>query len=388
MKPSHTSSLVKYAIRDVVLEAKKEEEKGKEVLYLNIGDPAAYDFSPPQCIMDGIKKALDGPYKGYSFSLGDPELREEIAKLEGCSPEEVFVTAGLSEGVDFGLRILLDPGDSILLPNPTYPLYPTKVEVFGAKAQFYECDGEWVPDAEDIRRKINEKTKGIVVINPNNPTGAVYPLKVLKEIGDIAAEHDLAVFADEVYDHVIFDEVEMHKLKDIVKDVPVFSGNSLSKNFLYPGSRVGYVAVHHDAGGAFLDAFTRMCNQRLSVNWEFQRGAIEAYKGGFGFLKPELEKLKKRRDIVCKRIEEIPGLSIHAPQAAMYGFVKVEGYKGTDWDFVYDLLRSEGVLVVPGSAFYKNHPDELYFRTTLLPDEKTLEAAMGKLEKFMKARID
>jgi alanine-synthesizing transaminase len=195
------------------------------------------------------------------------------------------------------------------------------------------------------------------------------------------------VFADEVYDHVLMDDVEMHKLKDIVKDVPVFSGNSLSKNFLYPGARVGYIAVHNDVDGQFCDAFTRMCNQRLSVNWEFQRGAIEAYKNGFDFLKPELERLKARRDIICKRIEEIPGLSVKLPPAAMYAFVKVEGYKGTDWEFVYDLLRTEGVLVVPGSAFYKNHPDELYFRTTVLPDDKTLETAMGKLEKFMKARI-
>ena len=385
MKPSHASSLVKYAIRDVVLEAKKEEAKGKKVAYLNIGDPAVYDFSPPQCITDGVKKALDGPYKAYAFSLGDPELREELGRIEGCGADQIFVTSGLSEGIDFATRIFLDAGDSILLPNPTYPLYSTKTDVLGAEALYYDSDNDWIPNPEDIRKKIKENTKAIVVINPNNPTGAVYPRKVLEEIANIASEHNLPIFADEVYDHMILDDVPMHKMKDIAKDVLVFSGNSLSKNFLYPGARVGYVAIHNDGEGEFLDAFTRMCNQRLSVNWEFQRGALAGYKEGFGFLKDgPIEKLKKRREIVCKRVGEIPGLSIVPPKAAMYGFVKVDGYAGTDWDFVYSLLREEGVLVVPGSAFYKNHPDELYFRTTLLPDEEALEAAMGKLEKFMK----
>ncbi len=387
MQPSHRSSLVKYAIRDVVLEAKKEEAKGKEVIYLNVGDPAAYDFSPPQCIADATKEALDGPYKGYAFALGEPKLREEIAKIENCSPDEVFVTAGLSEGIDHSMKILLDPGDSILLPNPTYPLYSTKVNVLFAQALYYGCRDGWIPDPDEVRKKLDDTTKALVIINPNNPTGAVYPYNVLKELADIAAEHKLTIIADEVYDHVIFDDVEMHKMKDIAKDSVVFSGNSLSKNFLYPGARIGYMAIHNDAEGGFKDAFTRLCNQRLSVNWEFQFGAIAAYKNGFDFLKSPLEKLRRRRDLVCKRIDEIPGLSIFPPQAALYGFVKVEGYKGTDWDFIYDLLRTEGVLVVPGSAFYKENRNELYFRTTLLPDDKTLETAMDKLEKFMKAKI-
>ncbi len=384
MKPSDASSKVKYAIRDVVLEAKKEEVKGNKVLYLNVGDPAKFDFSPPRWITEEIKKALDGPYKSYAFSTGDEELRREIGKVEGCDESQVFVTAGLSEGIDFATRIFMDEGDSILLPNPTYPLYVSKTNVIEGEPRFYECGESWVPDPEDVRKKIDETTRALVIINPNNPTGAIAPLKVLKELGDIAAEHNLPVFADEVYDHVILDEdAEMHKMKDLVRDVPVFSGNSLSKNFFYPGARVGYVAIHNDSEGEFLDAFTRMCNQRLSVNWEFQRGAIEAYRHGFGFIGPYLDKLRRRRDILCKRLNEIPGLSVARPRAAMYGFVRVEGYDGSDWDFTYQLLREEGVLVVPGSAFYKNHPEELYFRTTLLPDDDTMELALGKLEKFM-----
>lgn len=388
MKPSKSSALIRYAIRDVVLEAKKEEKKGKKIIYLNIGDPCAYDFDPPKEITGAIKQALDGKYKGYCPSAGDQELREIIAKNEGCAAESVFVTSGLSEGIDFAMKILLDPNESILLPNPTYPLYITKADTLPAKALLYECDEKWHPDPEDIRKKVQKDTKAIAVINPNNPTGAVYPRKVLEEIANIAAENGLAIIADECYDHIIFEEgVQMHKLKDIAKDCLVFSGNSLSKNFLYPGSRVGYVAIHRDGEGLITDAFNRICNQRLSVNWEFQRGAIAAYRLGFDFLKPSLAKLRRRRDIIKKRIEEIPGLSMASPPAALYAFIQVEGYKGTDWDFVYDFLRTEGVLTVPGSAFYKDPKKRLFFRSTLLPDEKTLDEAMLKLEKFMKARV-
>jgi alanine-synthesizing transaminase len=336
---------------------------------------------------------IGGKCTGYAPSEGDPELRKVIAGIEGCDDKEVFVTAGLSEGIDIALRILLDAGDSVLFPNPTYPLYATKAAVFGAESIYYECDKEWVPDIDALRESIKPNTKAIAVINPNNPTGAVYPYKVLKQIADLASEFNLAIIADEVYDHVILDEVEMHKLKDIAKDVPVFSGNSLSKNFLYPGARVGYIALHNDNGRGFLDAFTKMCNQRLSINWELQKGAIAAYNGDYGFLKPSIEKFRRRRDILCGKIREIPGLSVVAPKGAMYTFVKVEGYESDgkhhklpDWNFTYELLRTEGVLVVPGSAFYKNHPDELYFRTTLLPDEATMGRVVEKLEKFMKAR--
>ncbi|MBN2121638.1 aminotransferase class I/II-fold pyridoxal phosphate-dependent enzyme [Candidatus Micrarchaeota archaeon] len=392
--PSKIVDLVSYAIRDIVAAAEEEVKKGKQIDWLNIGDPSAYDFAPPRRILEAAAEALlSGKYTGYAPSGGDPELRRVIAGVEGCGNNEVFVTSGLSEGIDMALRILLDAGDSVLFPNPTYPLYATKADVFGAESIYYECDEKWLPDIDRLRESIKASTKAIVVINPNNPTGAVYPYSVLKEIADLAAEFNLAIIADEVYDHVLFEGVEMHKLKDIAKDVPVFSGNSLSKNFLYPGARVGYMAIHNDDGRGFLNAFMKMCNQRLSINWELQRGAIAAYNGDYTFLKPSIEKLQRRSDILCGKIAEIPGLSVVAPKGALYTFVKVDGYESDgkhdnrpDWNFTYDLLRTEGVLVVPGSAFYKNHPEEIYFRTTLLPDEMTMDRVVGKLEKFMKAR--
>jgi alanine-synthesizing transaminase len=319
-------------------------------------------------------------------------LREEVASVEGCEKERVFITAGLSEGIDFSMRVLLDKGDSILLPNPTYPLYPTKADIFGAKPIYYDCDEEWAPDIDQIRKKKDSRTRAIVVINPNNPTGAVYPRKVLEGIADFAAEEELPIIADEVYDHLIFAKgAKMHKMKDIAKGVPVFSGNSLSKVYLYPGARVGYMALHNESAEPFADAMLRMCNQRLSVNGELQRGAIAAYRGNFAFLSPTLKKLERRSAIISRRINEIPGLSVVSPKAALYAFVKVEGYapkgnydKRRDWNFVYELLHEEGILTVPGSAFYKGHEEELYFRTTFLPGEEELLSAMGKLERFMR----
>jgi alanine-synthesizing transaminase len=396
MRPSSASSLVQYAIRDVVAAAKREEAKGKKITYLNIGDPCQFDFSPPTRILEAVSEAaLSAKYAHYAPSAGDPELREEIAKVEGCPKEKVFVTAGLSEAIDFATHILLDRGDSILLPNPTYPLYPTKADIVGAKSIYYECGADWFPEVDELRKKKGEKTKAVVVINPNNPTGAVCPRKILKEIADFAAEEEIAIIADEVYDHLVFGEgARMHKMKDIAKDALVFSGNSLSKVYMYPGARVGYFAIHNEEGGAFSDAMMRMCNQRLSINGELQRGAIAAYRGDFGFLSPTLEKLKKRSGIISRRIGEIPGLSVAPPKAALYAFVKVEGYapkgnydKRKDWNFVYDFLHEEGILMVPGSSFYKNHEGELYFRTTFLPKEDELEEAMGKLERFMKKRL-
>jgi alanine-synthesizing transaminase len=263
-----------------------------------------------------------------------------------------------------------------------------------AEAIYYDSMSE--PDIESIRRSIKPKTKAIVVINPNNPTGAVYSYESLKAIVDIAKEYNLVIIADEVYDHLVFSGVQMHKLKDIAKGsgVPVFSGNSLSKNFFYPAARVGYIAVHNDDGRGLTEAFVRLGNKNLSDCWPSQRGAIAAYEKGFDFLAPSIVKLEHRGKIICDALEQIPGLSVAVkPQGAMYVFVKVDGYVSDgkhdarpDWNFVYELLNEKGILVVPGSAFYKGHEGEIYFRTTLLPDEATMQTVVERLGDFMKTR--
>ena len=380
MHPSKRSGNVSYAIRDIAAEARQLELKGKEILHLNVGDPCAYDFEPPAQIREEAKKALSGKYSGYAPSGGDEELRETVAGIEGVGREDVFITMGLSEGIEFGIFILLNHGDEVLLPNPTYPLYDSKTKMLDGKPVFYDCDEEWVPVVEDIRKRITEKTRAVVVINPNNPTGAVWPEKIVKEICGLAAEHNLVVFTDEVYDRVIF-EGEYANAREVRGDAVLFSGNSISKNYSYPGARVGYVAIHGDEEGKFSDAFLRMCNQRLSINWEMQRAAIVGFKSPADPV--YVEKLRKRRDVLMKAIEGTEGISAVKPKSAMYAMVKVEGYEGADWDFARELMREAGVLVAPGSAFLKNKK-EAYFRTTFLPPEEKIISAYEKIGEFLK----
>jgi len=398
--PSKVSDQVKYAIRDLASAAKAEEMGGKKrVLRLNIGDPCKFDFRPPREMLMAAADALRAANRtGYADSAGISELQAVISGLERCKEYEIFITAGLSEGMDFALRTLLDPGKSILLPNPVYPLYPTLAATRGAEARYYNCDEKGIPDVEHMESLIIDTTRAIVVNNPNNPTGAVYPYDVLYDIVCLAAKYNLPIFADEIYDLLLLGDAKMHNLRDIARNtgVIVFSGNGMSKNFFFPGARIGWVAIHNDKGGEFLDAMLRMCNPRLSINAELQIGALEALSiNTYDFRQPHIEKLRKRRDILCNAISQIPGLSIPAyPDGAFYGWIKVDGYvsdgkhhKLPDWNFVLDFLRTEGVLVVPGSAFLKNQPDEMYFRTTFLPDEKTLGEAMDKLNSFMRARL-
>ena len=381
IEPSKRSELVSYPIRDIVQAAKKIEANGTDMIYLNIGDPAPFGARPPSHIFDAVKEALDQNYCGYAPSEGDPELRQTIAEFENVSKEDVFITAGLSEGIDFLFQALLDPGRNLLLPAPTYPLYITKERISYGTVEFYGCDENFEPDLESIRKNINEFTRGIVVINPNNPTGAVYSRKTLQGIIDIAGEYKLPIIADDVYDQMVFDG-ELTPLRRFSKDVPVVSGNSLSKNYLYPGARVAYLSFQGEGWDHMKDAVQRLCNQRLSVNWEMQRAYIAAIKGPHDHIKEFNAELKKRRDLLVRRCNEIDGLSVASPKGAFYAFVKVEGPWKTDREFVYELLNT-GVVVVPGSGFSPNL-DGKYFRMVFLPTLDKLDEAFNRIEKFMK----
>ncbi|MBI5051324.1 aminotransferase class I/II-fold pyridoxal phosphate-dependent enzyme, partial [Candidatus Micrarchaeota archaeon] len=210
------SELVSYPIRDIVVEAKKLEAQGTNMIYLNIGDPAPFGFRPPQHLLDAAKQAIDDPrFSAYSPSSGDPELRQEIAKYEGVTEDDVFVTSGLSEGIDFFYQAILDPGRNIVLPSPTYPLYLTKQRLSFGPELFYDCaDASWEPDLDSLRKSINKYTKCILVINPNNPTGAVYSRKTLQGIVDIAGEFKLPILSDDAYEMLVFDG-EYTNLRDI-----------------------------------------------------------------------------------------------------------------------------------------------------------------------------
>ncbi len=383
LQPSVRSELVSYPIRDIVQKAKVYEKQGTDMLYFNIGDPAPYGYKPPQHILDAVKEAIDQDYTGYAPSGGDPELKEAIAEQENVSKDDVFVTVGLSEGIDFIYQAMIDPGRNFLLPSPSYPLYITKQRLAYGTINYYECDESLQPDPETIRKGITEHTKGIVVINPNNPTGAVYSRKTIEEIVNIAGEYDLPIIADDVYDRMVFDG-EITQVKKVSKDVPVISGNSLSKNYLYPGARVGYLALHGEKTEKLRDTFQRLCNQRLSANWEFQRAYIAALRGNHDHIKVFNSELKKHRDLIVKKCNEIEGLSVAPPKGAFYAFIGVEGPWKDDKEFVYELLKT-GVVVVPGSGFSPILKKK-YFRMVILPRMEQIEEGFSRIEKFMKGK--
>ncbi len=387
IKLSERSAKVKYEIRDIVLRAKKVQESGKKIHWFNIGDPNVFGFKPPAHVTAAIKVALDdSKYSSYCPSQGDPDLIAAVAKKEGVGAESVFVTSGLSEGIDFVFQSLVDPGDNVLLPSPSYPLYTTKCEVLGGVPNYYACDSKWEPDIEDMRKKINARTKAIVVINPNNPTGATYSRKTLKGISDLASEYKLPIIADEIYDQMTLDSPHSINMRDLKCDTLLVSGNGISKNYLYPGARVGFLSVHNDEENVLSSALLRLCNARLSVNWEMQRGALAAVTGNHDHVKAAVTELRKRRDVVSRRVNGTSGLSVVAPSAAFYSFVKVESKNfATDRDFVYSLLENTGVLVVPGSSF-SPVLDGKYFRLVFLAPPAELEEAFDKIGAFVKSK--
>ncbi len=379
---------VSYPIRDIMQRAALVEASGVKLHRFNIGDPNRFDFAPPAHITEAIIDAVRNPkYSGYCPSEGDPQLREAVAKAEGVSKTDVFITAGLSEGISFLLQSLLDPGDNALLPSPSYPLYTSICKVLDSGENFYRTDEDWQPDTDDLRKKVNKNTKAIVVINPNNPTGASYPRKTLQAIVDIAGENGLPIIADEIYHMLTFEEPSV-RLSTIAKDVPVISGNGLSKNYVYTGARVGYAAFH---GGEELDALRasmqKFCNARLSINWEMQRGAIAAYTQPASHVAGVLAKLRPRRDLIHRLLNEIPGINAVLPQAAFYIFPKVSGgpWKN-DYSFVYDMMDATGIVGVPGGGFSPDLPGN-FFRLVYLPQEGEISEAMGKLDSFMRKRL-
>lgn len=379
IEPSTKSELVSYPIRDIVQAAKKIEKQGVDMLYLNIGDPAPYGYRPPQHILDAAASALNENYSGYAPSEGDPELREAVAGHEKVAPEDIFITSGLSEGIDFLFQALIDPGKNLLLPRPTYPLYLTKERISYGTIEYYDTDENYEPDLDSLRKAVTPYTRAILMINPNNPTGAVYSRKTVQGIVDIAGEFGLPIISDEVYDQMVFDGEMTHPAK-LSKDVPVVAGNGLSKNYLYPGARVGYLAFHNEGWDKVKDAMQRLCNQRLSVNWEMQRAYIAAINGPHDHIKWFNSELKKHRDLMLKRVNGIEGLSLGIPKGAFYAFIRVEGPWKDDKEFVYGLLKS-GVVVVPGSGF--GNMDGKYFRIVLLPKLEQIDEAFNRIEKYM-----
>lgn len=374
-------NVVSYPIRDIVLEAKEEEKKGKKMIYLNIGDPPLFNFSPFPPLVRAVEEALKKNYKGYAPSNGDKELREIIAKEENCSEEDVFITNGLTEGIDFIFNSALGFGEKVLLPNPVYPLYLTKARQYANNYLFYYHTSEGEIDILSLEKNI-KGAKMLVIINPNNPLGSLYSEKNLKEVVKLCAEYNVFIFYDASYDRIVFEnEVNFHKIAK--GKVPYVYGRSLSKNYSYPGARIGWVTFHGEELNEIKQSFFLLCNQRLSVNWEFQKGAIAALTDPSyeEYLKNYKKELIRRRDSFIKVTKNLP-LTYPMPKGAFYVFIKLLNKKWkSDWDFVRAAIK-EGVVFVPGSGF-GTAPEELYFRTTILPPAEIIEEAFKKIEKLL-----
>ncbi|HUU79592.1 MAG TPA: aminotransferase class I/II-fold pyridoxal phosphate-dependent enzyme [candidate division Zixibacteria bacterium] len=386
---------LKYAIRDISAEARKMAAQGKDLIWLNIGDPNKFDFETPQNIVDAFVKAARENKSFYSESQGILPLREAIVEKEtkingakNLTVDDVHVTAGISEGIMFLFGSLLNQGDEVLIPGPAYPSYTAFPKFYEAQAVTYRTisDDNWQPDEEDIRKKVTDKTKAILVINPNNPTGAVYREKELKNIVDIAGEFNIPIIADEIYDRLTMDQ-KFIGMPSVSKDVPLFMMNGFSKVYLMPGWRVGYCYLQ-DPDDKIRDVYEgiiKLGRLRLCVNTPAQYGCIEALTGPQDHIKETVAKLRSRRDLIYKRLNEIDGISTEKPEAAFYIFPKIEnlGKYKTDKEFILSLLREEGVVGVFGSGFdpiYGNN----HFRLVFLSPDKIIEDAMHRLENFMK----
>jgi len=399
IKASKRSKGISYAIREVVLPARELEKKGIKVLHLNIGDPNKYDFDTPQHMKDALLEATNSGHNGYAPSEGDFELRQAIIEREKTRNNieyelnDICITTGVTEGLQILLNAFLDPKDELLIPGPTYPQYTLITQFNDAKPIPYRCIEEegWRPDVDSIRKQISDHTKGIVLINPNNPTGALYSKNIIKELINIAGEYKVPIISDEIYDDMTFDQ-RQNATASLGKDVSVITFNGFSKVYLVPGWRIGYTLFHHSGElDEVQDAFMRIARSRLCASSICQRACIAALKGPQDHIIEVNNKLRQRRDFSYKRLNEIEGISTAKPNGAFYIFPKIEAMKNgiwkTDKEFVLDLLHEAHVLVVHGSGFCETYGKN-HFRAVILPTLETLEQAFDKLESFMKKRLN
>ena len=391
MKVSNRISNVEYAIRDITLHAKQYEKAGKKIIYLNIGDPVKYDFPTPDHIKQALIDAVNSNFNYYADSEGILELRQAIVKKESqkglsISVEDVLVTNGISEGLDMLTASIVEPNSEILMPGPYYPPYASYVKFYGGKPIEFKITEDGTPDLDDIKSKITPKTRALCVINPNNPTGEVFDSKSLKQLIDVANEHDIYIICDEIYDRLVFDK-EFTGIGKVAKDAPVILLNGFSKVYLMTGWRCGYLCMNSDCQKLenIRNNIPKLARVRIATNLPVQKAAVAALEGPQEYIAQTVTKLKKRRDLVVKRLNEIDGISCKLPNGAFYTFPKIlhNGWKD-DKDFVLDLLDKTGILTVHGSGFGESGKG--HFRIVYLPDEQVLEQAMDKLTDFVNTR--
>ncbi|MCB0744348.1 MAG: aminotransferase class I/II-fold pyridoxal phosphate-dependent enzyme [Ignavibacteriales bacterium] len=385
---------ITYAVRDVLLIADEVAKTGKEMLYLNIGDPNIYDFAPPRHMIEDTYKAMLANHNGYSPSSGiKPALAAIIRNAEKkgiTNIQDVFITTGASEAIDICLTSLVNEGENILTPTPGYPLYTaiqSKLQMI-SNPYYLDEENNWQPDVEDIKSKINDKTKAIVLINPNNPTGSNYSTEALQQIIDLALEHDLIIFADEIYDKLLMDGKDHISIASLNSEVPVITFGGLSKNYMVPGFRIGWgiVSGNKNKLSKYLEAINKILRSRLSANHPEQYSIVGALEGTQEHLTVAMEKLTKRRDLTFEMMNAIPGISCVKPEGAFYAFPKLE-IKNSDNHFVAELIKETGVVVVPGTGFGQK-PRTNHFRLVFLPQEEILEKAYKNIGDFFQKYVE
>lgn len=394
IKPAVRTDNITYAVRDIVVLANQVAKTGKEMLYLNIGDPNLYDFEPPKHLVEATYKAMLKNLNGYAPSSGIKEAVDAIereAERKGITNvHDIFVTTGASEAIDICLTALVNDGENVLTPTPGYPLYTaiaSKLQMMENPYYLNENNG-WLPDIDDIKSKINDKTKAIILINPNNPTGSLYTKENLQKIIDLALEHNLVIFADEIYDKLLFDGKEHISIASMNKEVSCITFGGLSKNYMVPGFRIGWgiVSGRKEVLSDYIEAINRILRARLSANHPEQYGIKISLEGDQHHLTEAMEKLKRRRDLTVEMLNSIEGISCVKPEGAFYAFPQLN-MKQPDAHFVSELIKETGVVVVPGSGFGQV-PGTKHFRVVFLPNEQILEKAYKSIGNFFKKYQD
>jgi len=389
LKVSKKVAGVEYAIRDIVLAARKVQQKGMQVDYLNIGDPVQFGFQPPDNVKQALIDAINKGENYYSTSEGLLELREEIAKKENAKglsigADEILVTNGVSEGLDMVISSIVEEGDEVLLPGPYYPPYASYVRLHGGIPVEFAVDlNNSTPDIDDIKSKITSKTVAICLISPNNPTGVVFNEKSLKELVEIANQNNLYIICDEIYDQIIFDE-KFVGIGKVAGDSPVIVLNGFSKVHLMSGWRIGYIAFNQSPQLEELrENLPKLARVRIATSLPVQYAALESLRGPQNYINDFVSEIKKQRDLVIKRLNEMPEISCSNPKGSFYAFPKIEDNRfGTDKEFVTKLLETKGVLTVHGSGFGEKYGSG-HFRLVYLPSIQVLDSAMNKIEEFV-----
>ena len=399
MRPIHKSKKladVCYDIRGPVLEkAKQMEEEGHKIIKLNIGNLAVFGFDPPDEIVQDMILNLHNA-AGYTDSKGMLAPRKAIMhytqakNIAGVTMDDIYIGNGASELIVMGMNALLNTGDEVLVPAPDYPLWTAAVSLSGGKPVHYVCDeqADWYPDIEDIKKKITPHTKAIVVINPNNPTGALYPVELLEQIVEVARQHQLIIFADEIYDKTLYEGETHTSLASLADDVLFLTLNGLSKNYRSCGYRAGWMVVSGEKRHAkdYIEGLNMLASMRLCANAPGQF-AIQTALGGYQSIQDLVGpggRLLKQRDLAHKLLTDIPGVTCVKPKAALYMFPRLDPKMypiADDQQFAYELLEEERVLIVQGTGFNWIAPD--HFRVVFLPNADDLTDAVGRIARFL-----